>query len=216
VLGRKRPADEWKILQNDILTFCRVFNFSPTREQAHYLLRVQNRNQRLGMSWEDGLQMGEVIYTCMLWRALCHAQPSICVVGRRSVGYAWVQFTTLWIGRANELFRNYFQVAGTGLFIQASNGVHICQVVGPWLSELTGYTPGKVDVLLGDFEWTEPKVHEQAMRLGKGSLIYLPVPRNHGNLDPTSNKRTNTAGPEGHGADPQRRGGDSGPVDSRN
>ena len=214
MLGRRRPTDEWKTLQNDILTFCKVLRFEPTHDQQHYLLRVQNGEPRLGMSWENGLEMGEVIYTGMLWRALCHAQPSICVVGRLSVGAAWVEFTRLWIGRAPDLFRNYFKVASSGRFLQASNGVHVCHVVGPWLSELAGYTPGTVDVLLGDFEWTDPGVHERAMRLGRGSLIYLPVPRQHGNLDSPHDQRTNGPRPGGHGADSPGRDAGPGPVDA--
>ncbi len=168
----------WEGLREDILTFAKLVGFNHTHEQAHYLLRVQNGADRLGLVM-DFKQTFPIMATCMLWRALCWGIPSICMTEFPEHGESWVRLISAWLQSADACVKNNVELSVSKQWL-AANKVRICHVVGPFTDD-NNYIPGRQDVLLLDFNEMPSSRITRALELADGALMYLPQPP-HGHL----------------------------------
>lgn len=166
-----KGVNGWEGLRDDIRTFAKLIGFRPTHEQAHYLLRVQNGADRLGLV-KNFNGCFPIMATCMIWRALCWDIPSICLTEFHEHGESWVRLISAWLQNADVSVKSNVELSVSKQWLVA-NRVRICHVIGPFTDDYN-YIPGRQDILLLDFNEMPSSRITRAFELAEGALLYLP------------------------------------------
>lgn len=183
----------WDALRDDILTFTKLVGFQPTHDQAHYLLRIQNGHDRLGLVKPFEYTF-PIIATSMMWRALCWQTPSICFTEFPEHGESWVRLIAAWLQSSDPSVKGSVELSVAKRAVRV-NKVRVCHVVGPFVKE-DSLIPGKQDILLLDFDEMPRSRFDRALQLADGAIMYLPQP-SHGPLVQHKHRQANGDGPQG-------------------
>lgn len=157
----------------NILEFCRLLQWNPNRMQQYALLDIQKGEERVGLRWGDYHAAVETFTVGALWRGLFAGQPSV-LVARSQIGEAWLKGLCFVICNASFPVQQTVNMAqATDTFIPTTSGVHMLELraPSPWWAE--GLTPGGVDVVLGDFDWTPTEEVERACKIG--AQVWTPM-----------------------------------------
>lgn len=137
------------------------------RSKARCLSIIAGDDRRVGMVWE-GMDSDEDIATftagLVIWRAATQGCNSIIVGGRPSIATGWHQHVCLVLNHAATEIKRDFLVAGRhGL--RCVNGAWVMRYDGPlhedyW--ESTDAAP-EADIILGDFEWIDKDMIDEAL-----------------------------------------------------
>lgn len=167
----------WRAIEGDIALLCKILQVTPTHEQMHYLLRVQNagpaglRLSCQNMEYEDAFI---VIAVSMFYRALAHRMPSYLFY--EDVGHAqkWFRSMADLGAHCSEPLRSQLRASKNNTFLTADD-VHVCHLIGPWVKD-RAFRVGRQDIILPDFDSTPTGRIGRACRLTKGSILYVPFP----------------------------------------
>lgn len=182
-----RKTTGWEHLRdNPIAFFEDVLLISPTVEQRMILREIAaGTRRRLGLLWgvSEHVDEASLLVGIMLWRsAACH-RPTLLWGGRRVMAHSWISHAAALIGAARSDFRNMLQVRiekDRPWGIALSNGTWAVRYEDPFSDSAqvaANAMGGGVDVLIGDFEWTDRETVSDAVKFGQreGALVSMVV-----------------------------------------
>lgn len=174
-----RRKTGWEHLKdNPIVFFEEVLMLDVSIAQRNILRGVAaGVTPRVGLIWgqEDVLDEASFLCGMMLWRAAACRRPTLLIGGRRSMAGSWIAHAGALLAASRADFRSDVQVrtdphGARGLLMV--NGTWAIRYDGPFLEdtlEAVRMLGGEVDVMLGDFTWTDKVTIHAAVRLAEGA-----------------------------------------------
>lgn len=144
----------------------------PRAKSKIWDLSVYN-TRRLGMTiaQDEKEDLGTFAVALLLWRAVTQGCDSVIVGGRRKLARAWQEHAERLLRAGPQALRDNFRKDKQGRGLRCTNGAWVLLYDGPFEDDYAKSmeTTTEPDIILGDFEYIDRPIYDDAVKRAKQS-----------------------------------------------